>query len=75
MLHRVRLAMQTGTFEKWGEKFDGAVEVDETYIGGKARNMHAAKRRELKAKGTSLGMGDKTGVIGFKQRGGEVAGP
>lgn len=33
MLHRVRLAMQTGTFEKRGEKFDGAVEVDETHIG------------------------------------------
>lgn len=36
MLHRIRLAMQTGTFQK----FSGQVEVDETFIGGKARFMH-----------------------------------
>src|ERR1700735_5468675 len=42
MLHRIRLAMQAGSIIK----LDGEVEVDETYIGGKARNMHAAKRRE-----------------------------
>src|ERR671937_1736121 len=35
MLHRIRLAMQTGSFMK----FNGTVEVDETFIGGKARNM------------------------------------
>ena len=35
MLHRIRLAMQNQTFEQMG----GVVEVDETYIGGKARNM------------------------------------
>jgi hypothetical protein len=32
LLHRIRLAMQSGTFEK----LSGNVEVDETYIGGKA---------------------------------------
>ena len=37
MLHRIRLAMQDGT----GGKLGGHVEVDETYIGGKARNMHS----------------------------------
>jgi hypothetical protein len=42
MLHRIRLAMQDGTFNKLG----GEVEVDETFIGGKARNMHKAKRAE-----------------------------
>jgi transposase-like zinc ribbon protein len=40
MLHRIRLAMQES-----GGKLRGVVEVDETFIGGKARNMHAAKRR------------------------------
>lgn len=40
MLHRIRLAMQTKSFEKMG----GTVEVDETYIGGKLGNMHAEKR-------------------------------
>ena len=42
MLQRIRLAMQTGTFEK----ANGQVEVDETFIGGKARNMHKWVREE-----------------------------
>jgi transposase-like protein len=46
MLHRVRLAMQTGTFEK----LSGVVEADETYVGGKAANMHAYKLAQLKAR-------------------------
>src|SRR3954470_17724359 len=37
MQQRVRLAMQNGDFFR---KLTGDVEVDETYIGGKARNMH-----------------------------------
>src|ERR1039457_4804171 len=40
MLHRIRLAMQTGSFDK----FSGEIEVDETFIGGKARNMHKSDR-------------------------------
>lgn len=36
MLHRIRMAMQSGSFEK----FSGEIETDETYIGGKAENMH-----------------------------------
>src|SRR5271170_1970694 len=42
MLQRIRLAMQNGTIVKLG----GEVEVDETFIGAKSRNMHAKKRRE-----------------------------
>lgn len=68
VLHRIRLAMQSGTFEKYGEKFDGAVEVDETYIGGKARNMHADRRKASKV---GKGHSGKTGVAGFLERGGE----
>lgn len=41
MLHRIRLAMQNGSVVKIG----GSVEVDETFIGGKARNMHKGKRK------------------------------
>jgi transposase-like protein len=66
MLHRIRLAMQTGSFCKLA----GEVEVDETYIGGKARNMHPAKRKE-KIKGRG-GATSKTIVLGMRQRGGDV---
>ena len=65
MLHRIRLAMQTGTFDK----LDGTVEVDETFIGGKARNMHKHVRAR---KITGTGGKDKTVVVGVKQRGGEM---
>jgi transposase-like protein len=41
MLHRIRLAMQAGSF---GKKFDGVIEADETFIGGKSRNMHASRK-------------------------------
>jgi len=61
MAHRVRLAMQTGTFAK----MSGEVEVDETYIGGKARIMHSSKRR---AKITGTGGKDKAAVMGLLQR-------
>src|SRR5579863_8881924 len=40
MLHRIRLAMQG---EKGG-KVGGQIEADETFIGGKARNMHKSVR-------------------------------
>src|ERR1700733_14056066 len=40
MLQRIRLAMQDGFF---GSKLNGEVEVDETFIGGKARNMHVSE--------------------------------
>jgi transposase-like protein len=45
MMHRVRLAMKQGTFEKLGGKGE-TIEVDETYIGGLARNMHADRRKK-----------------------------
>lgn len=64
LLHRIRYAMQQGTFELTGE-----VEVDETFVGGKAQNMHESKRRErIKGRG---GKG-KTIVLGMLERGGKV---
>lgn len=66
VLHRIRLAMQTGSLMK----LSGEVEVDETYIGGKARNMHKADReRRLRGK---TGMHGKTAVVGSLQRDGEI---
>jgi len=65
MLHRIRLALQDETFGKLG----GHVEVDETFIGGKARNMHLDKR-ERRITGT--GGKDKTIVFGALERGGRI---
>ncbi len=65
LLHRVRLAMQTRTFER----IAGEVEVDETFIGGKARFMHKDVR---KRKITRRGPSDKAAVLGMLERGGEV---
>ena len=45
------------------------MEADETFIGGKARNMHAAKRA---ARITGTGPKDKTAVMGILERGGNV---
>jgi transposase-like protein len=66
MLHRIRLAMQDDFF---GSKLGGEVEVDETFIGGKARNMHVSER---KRRITGTGGADKTAVIGILERGGKV---
>lgn len=61
MLHRIRLAMHNGTVEK----MTGRVEIDETYIGGKARNMHKSvkERRNIKPGGESM-----TPVMGLLER-------
>ena len=62
MMHRIRLGMQNGMFTK----FSGHVEVDETFIGGKARNMHKnVKARRI----TGSGPVDKTPVMGILERG------
>jgi transposase-like protein len=66
MLQRIRLAMQDDFF---GSKLGGEVEVDETFIGGKARNMHVSER---KRRITGTGTKDKTAVIGILERGGGV---
>src|ERR1017187_1245045 len=63
--HRIRLALTMGSFNK----LSGQIEADETFIGGKARNMHASKRA---AKITGTGGKDKTAVMGILERGGKV---
>lgn len=65
MLHRIRLAMQEGSFTK----MSGTCEADETYVGGKAKNMHKDVRaRKIKGRG-ALG---KTIVQGVLNRRGRV---
>jgi transposase-like protein len=66
MLHRLRLALQA----KDGGKLGGEIEADETYIGGKARNMHAGKRKRLNVKrGRSIA--GKVAVMGLLERHGQ----
>jgi transposase-like protein len=66
MLHRIRLGMQSEDGGKLGGGPHSKVEVDETWIGGKARNMHPARRKAM-AKYQS-----KTAVMGMLERGGKV---
>jgi transposase-like protein len=66
MLHRIRLAMRNelmGT--KVGSNEGGAVEADETFVGGDSRNMHKERRIRYNQKGGHHG---KTIVMGILDR-------
>src|SRR5271166_1766056 len=65
MAHRLRFALTEGGFGL----LSGEVEADETFIGGKARNMHVSER---KRRITGTGTKDKTAVMGILERGGKV---
>jgi transposase-like protein len=72
LLNRVRLAMQD---DLGGGMLGGEVEIDETFIGGKARNMHKSKKDRITAAhgGTNLkGGAGKAIVMGMLERGGKV---
>ena len=64
MCHRIRAAMRDGTFRS----LTGVVEMDETYVGGKARNRHAKRQRSMHYGGVA----DKVAVIGAIARKGNV---
>src|SRR5438094_8526919 len=67
MLQRLRLALQ----DKDGGILGGLgkVEIDETFIGGKARNMHKSRRQRM----TTVGkIASKTAVMGMLERDGKV---
>jgi hypothetical protein len=68
LAHRIRFALHQGSFDG-KPMLSGEVEADESFIGGKARNMHTSKRlRRI----TGTGGKDKTVVMGVLARGGEV---
>ena len=62
MLHRIR--------EAWANQprgaFEGPVEVDESYFGGRRRNMSNSRRKVLA--GTGRGAVGKTAVVGIRDR-------
>lgn len=62
MLHRIRLAMRTGTFAK----LSGEVEADESYVGGKGFNMHKSRKAKYDGK-RGIAM-NKTAVMGMRER-------
>lgn len=67
MLHRIRLAMTDRNADKLGE--NGPIEMDETFVGGKVKNMHKSKR----PKGiTYYGGNNKMIVLGMLERGGKI---
>ena len=61
LAHRIREALTDGGMPG----FAGPVEADETYVGGKAHNMHAHRRKHMKG-GRSTD--HKTAVVGVKDR-------
>ena len=68
MLHRLRLALKTQSFVfKMGGENSGGVEVDETFVGGKFKNMHRERRQRYSNKGGHAG-GAKTIVQGMLDR-------
>jgi transposase-like protein len=68
MMHRIRLGMQSGSTVKLGGN-GGEVEADESFIGGKARNMH----KHVKVRKVKQGsQAHQTIVVGVMERGGNV---
>jgi transposase-like protein len=64
MLHRIRLAMATGTFRR----MSGEVEADETFIGGRSMFMHKDKRERIYGGRPSSGATGKQAVLGILER-------
>jgi transposase-like protein len=69
LMHRIRFAITQNPTDS--EKMTGTVEVDETYVGGKASNMHADKRKQV-IKGTGGLASGKAAVLGIVQRDGGI---
>jgi transposase-like protein len=64
MLQRIRLAMQD---DSPTDKFSGHIEADETFVGGKARNMHPGRKART-LKGRESGTFGKAIVMGVLER-------
>jgi hypothetical protein len=73
MMHRIRYAMTPTEPEP---KMKGVIEADETYVGGKARNLSRATRKAMREAGNTRrvtrAQHPKTPVVALVQRGGYV---
>jgi transposase-like protein len=72
LMHRLRVALRDGSIAKLGGP-GSEIESDETFVGGKAKNMHAARRAQFKVARESSMTGDanlvnKTAVWGVLDR-------
>jgi transposase-like protein len=75
MLHRIREAMKSGSMEKMGGSNGGAVESDETFVGGNPKNMHASRRLAIQRRRSEVAdwkathrLSDKVSVMGMLDR-------
>ncbi len=66
MLHRLRYAFDHPAFK---EALGNTVEIDETHIGGEAKNKHESKKKKNETGGT---IHEQTPVLGMRERGGNV---
>ncbi len=67
MLHRIRLAMKNGSFDKFGGN-GGTVEIDETYVGGDPQKMHKSRRKKIERISYGAIKTAKTAVWGVLDR-------
>ena len=67
MLHRIRTAMQSGSFAKLGSG-GGPVEADEAFIGPNPTKMHKKRKAKIRAEDGSVGPVRKTAVFGILDR-------
>lgn len=73
MLHRIREALKSDTTIKFGGPDGGMVEMDETFVGGKVKNMHKSKRpKGTGISGRPVAGTAKTIVVGMLERPGRV---
>lgn len=75
MLHRIRLAMSEEPEHTMGSHWGNPIEVDETFIGGKMKNMHRKRAMELRAQvpidrmeGYETNLKNKVAVMGMLNR-------
>jgi transposase-like protein len=66
MMHRIRVALKVGSFHKLGGDPNNEVEVDETFVGGKIKNMHKDRKIVYNSKRGTFG---KAVVMGLLDRG------